>query len=53
MITEPMFISARTFRDYDMYRLDCARAEGWNDAMRFIFGEEIEAKRVQYMRGSL
>lgn len=41
-IDEPMYISPRTYRDYDLYRWECGRAIGWNQAMDFIFGERKE-----------
>ena len=50
MIKEPMFISPRHFRDYEQYKTDCARASGWNDAMAFIFAEELETKRTRTIR---
>ena len=30
---KPIYTTPRTFRDYDMYREECARARGWNEAM--------------------
>ena len=42
MYKKPIFISPRTFRSYQDFTLDSARAEGWNDAMRFIFAEELK-----------
>lgn len=39
LINEPMYISPRTYRDYDLYRWECGRAIGWNQAMDYIFGE--------------
>lgn len=50
MIKEPMFISPRTFRDYEQYKTDCARASGWNEAMEFIFAEELEVERTRTIR---
>ena len=50
MIKEPMFISPRTFRDYEQYKTDCARASGWNEAMAFIFAEELETERTRTIR---
>ena len=50
MIKEPMFISPRTFRDYEQYKTDCARASGWNEAMAFIFAEELETERSRTIR---
>lgn len=38
-IDEPMYISPRTYRDYELYRWECGRVIGWNQAMDFIFGE--------------
>lgn len=38
MIKEPIYISPRTLRDYENYKKEIAYANGWNDAMRFIFG---------------
>ena len=49
MIKEPMFISPRTFKGYEQYKTDCARASGWNEAMAFIFAEELEADIVLTM----
>ena len=50
MIKEPMFISPRTFRGYEQYKTDCARASGWNEAMAFIFAEELETERSRTIR---
>ena len=44
-INEPMYISPRTYRDYDLYRWECGRAIGWNQAMDFIFGEREGEKK--------
>lgn len=45
MIKEPMFIEPKTIRDFEEYRLEKARAQGWNEAMEFIFQEELEKQR--------
>ena len=29
----PVYTTPRTFRNYDDYRQECARARGWNEAM--------------------
>ena len=50
MIKEPMFISPRTFKGYEQYKTDCARASGWNEAMAFIFAEELETERTSAIR---
>ena len=50
MIKEPMFISPRTFKGYEQYKTDCARASGWNEAMAFIFAEELETERTRTIR---
>jgi hypothetical protein len=50
MIKEPMFISPRTFRGYEQYKIDCARASGWNEAMAFIFAEELETEHTRTIR---
>ena len=50
MIKEPMFISPKTFRGYEQYKTDCARASGWNEAMAFIFAEELETERTRTIR---
>lgn len=50
MIKEPMFISPRTFKDYEQYKTDCARASGWNEAMAFFFAEELETERSRTIR---
>lgn len=43
MITEPIWVEMpRTCRDYDEYIKECARARGWNEAMAFIFAQELE-----------
>jgi len=52
MIEKPMFISPRTFRNYEQYKAECARAEGWNDAMRYIFGEELALEEAEKRRES-
>lgn len=50
MIKEPMFISPRIFKDYEQYKTDCARVSGWNEAMEFIFAEELETERSRRIR---
>ena len=45
MITEPMFLSVPSLRDYEKRRLEAKRVEGWNEAMEYIFGQEIHATR--------
>ena len=47
MIKEPMFISPKTIRDFEDYRLERARAQGWNEAMEFIFKEELEKAQLR------
>lgn len=53
MIDKPIFTTPKTFRDYEQYKLECARAEGWNEAMRFIFGEEIARDEAEMKRRNL
>ena len=47
-IDEPLYISPRTYRDYELYRWECGRAIGWNQAMDFIFGERKDEKRQDH-----
>lgn len=40
----PLFISCPTYRNYSEYHDAEQYYKGWNDAMRYIFGEDKEAK---------
>lgn len=40
---KPMWLSVPTIRDYEQYKLEAARVEGWNDAMEHIFGQRIKS----------
>ena len=53
MIKEPLFIEPRTYRNYDDYRQEVARARGWNEAMEFIFAQELEATRAANRRSQM
>ena len=33
----PMYLTPKTFRNYEDYRYEEARTKGWNDAIDFIF----------------
>lgn len=47
-IDHPVYQTPATFRDYDMYRLECASVRGWNEAMDFIFkGCTMRKKRPE------
>ena len=50
MIKKPMLLEPCTYRDYERYRLEEARVRGWNEAMRYIFGQELEKERVSKIR---
>lgn len=50
MIKEPIFLEPRTYRDLERYRLEEARVRGWNEAMEYIFGQELEQERVSKIR---
>ena len=52
MITEPMFVGTPTLRNYDDYQYGRAWSDGWNDAMEFIFGEELHSKRAEEIRAN-
>lgn len=41
MIKEPLFMSVPTIGDFEQYK------DGWNDAMRYIFGQEIHATELK------
>lgn len=41
MLKEPIFIEPKTYRDFERYKLEEARARGWNEAMECIFAQEI------------
>ena len=41
MLKEPIFITPKTYRDFERYKLEEARARGWNEAMECIFAQEI------------
>lgn len=47
MIKEPLFMSVPTIRDFEQYKIEAARIDGWNDAMRYIFGQEIHATELK------
>lgn len=40
----PLFISCPTYRNYSEYHDAEQYYKGWNDAMRYIFGEDKEEK---------
>ena len=52
MITEPMFVGTPTMRNYDDYKYGKAWADGWNDAMEFIFAKELQSKRAEQIRAN-
>lgn len=39
-IREPHYISCRTYRTYEEFIKYSQYAAGWNDAMKYIFGED-------------
>lgn len=49
---KPVFVGTPTFRDYEDYKYGKAWADGWNDAMEFIFAEEVESERAKQLRAS-
>ena len=53
MKISPMYISAKTYRNYDNYKESAAYADGWNAAMDAIFPEEAEKRRVERMKKNL
>lgn len=53
MITKPMFVGTPTFRDHESYKYGKAWADGWNDAMEFIFAEETESERAKQLRANV
>ena len=38
----PKYLSCRTYRTYDEFIKYAQYAAGWNDAMRYVFGEDEE-----------
>ena len=50
MIKKPIFLEPCTYRDFERYRLEEARVKGWNEAMEYIFGQELEQARVSNIR---
>lgn len=40
----PLFISCPTYRNYSEYHDAEQYYKGWNDAMRYIFGEDKDGK---------
>ena len=50
MMTKPMFVGTPTCRDYESYKYGKAWADGWNDAMEFIFAEEVKSERAKQLR---
>ena len=51
MMDKPVFVGTPTFRDYEDYKYGKAWADGWNDAMEFIFAEEVESERAKSDKG--
>ena len=47
MRKSPIYISPRTFRSYEMYKEECARTKGWNDAMDTIFGKRKKKSNIR------
>lgn len=45
MIKEPLFIEPKTLREYEQYKHEEARVQGWNEAMECIFAQELEQER--------
>lgn len=51
MIQHPIFKSVPTFRKYEDYHDAENYTKGWNDAMRFIFGEnEKDNKHISILK---
>lgn len=50
MIKEPIFLEPCTYQDFERYRLEEARVKGWNEAMEYIFGQELEQARISNIR---
>lgn len=46
-VSEPLFKSVPTFRNYEDYHDAEQYVRGWNDAMRFIFGIEESDNHCQ------
>lgn len=40
-------MSVPNVRDFEQYKIEAARIDGWNDAMRYIFGKEIHATELK------
>ena len=53
MDSKRVYISPRTFRDYREYELECARVEGWNDAMDFIFGKATAPPKLTLIKAEV
>lgn len=47
MIKKPLFMSVPNVRDFEQYKIEAARIDGWNDAMRYIFGIELHATELK------
>lgn len=45
MITEPLYFSTPTFRNYDMFHDAQQYYKGWNDAMHYIFDSPEEKRK--------
>ena len=52
MLTEPIYKSVPTMRDYKEYKKAEKYTQGWNDAMHFIFDSD-EEKRKKLIKGDL
>lgn len=52
MLTEPIYKSVPTMRDYKEYKKAEQYTQGWNDAMHFIFDSD-EEKRKKLIKGDL
>ena len=48
----PQFVGVPMARNYDDYKYGEAWADGWNDAMEFIFAEELQSDRSKQLRES-
>lgn len=53
MITEPLYKSTPTFRNYEDYYLVAQYTKGWNDAMDFIFPDAKKIRERERIKKNL
>lgn len=52
-MNKPMYIEPPNYRDYELWKLGCEYARGWNDAMDAIFPQEAEKRKKEKRKKEL